>query len=326
LFKKVLTISRPKTPALKPAQEQSVSSKFDQNRDGSLVLIFPVKKDEYIAITTRIQDDLTNEVKGRIHFLQYKDKCKPASYFFVNTEGKLTACEFINEEWYEIHHWAHRYWTSKDLKLTFEELHINELLPQDTSSQGTPPTEVEDLLKAPEPMKQSMSSPIDNTMSLLSLEEGLEEHIASAMLAITQTVPFASSFAPTRPGTLAGPSGSGGPGRPGGPRVGGNPPAPQSVNAPQNGLRGTLPSIFEGDKKAYLTWKTELRLYHIMALRGHMHRVCTLTSSPNAWVTGFSSMISKCEWWLRRVWQYSSGQCTLHTWGVIATADEACTT
>jgi hypothetical protein len=125
----VLTISRPKTPVLETVQEQTVSSKFDRNKDRSLILVFPVKEDEYIAITTRTQDDLTKEVKGRIHYLQYKDKCKLASYFFVNTKGKLTACEFINEEWYKIHHWAHSYQTSKDLKLTFEELHINELLP-----------------------------------------------------------------------------------------------------------------------------------------------------------------------------------------------------
>jgi hypothetical protein len=43
------------------------------------------------------------------------------------------------------------YQTSGDLKLTLEEFHINDLAPQDTSPQETPPTEVEDLLKAPEP-------------------------------------------------------------------------------------------------------------------------------------------------------------------------------
>jgi hypothetical protein len=43
------------------------------------------------------------------------------------------------------------YRTSQDLKLTIKELKINNLAQQDMLSQGTPPTEVEDLLKAPEP-------------------------------------------------------------------------------------------------------------------------------------------------------------------------------
>jgi hypothetical protein len=69
-----------------------------------LILIFPAGEEEYIAITTRTQDDLTKEVKGRIHYLQYKALHKPASYFFTNAAERLTACEFINEEWYELHH------------------------------------------------------------------------------------------------------------------------------------------------------------------------------------------------------------------------------
>jgi hypothetical protein len=106
-------------------------------------------------------------------------------------------CEFINGEWYEIHHWAHRYQTSKDLKLTYEELHINELLQPDTSSQGTPPEEVESL-PTPEPTQQAMESPIDQAMSLLSLEGGLKEHIASTTVVMTQVVlPFAGHFVPT---------------------------------------------------------------------------------------------------------------------------------
>jgi hypothetical protein len=205
----VLTISRPKTPVLEPVPEQSVSSKFDQNRDGSLILIFPTDKEEYVAITARTQDNLTKEVKGRICYLQYKDKHKPASYFFTNIEGQLMACEFINEEWYKLHHWAHRYRTSVDLKLTPQELWINDLAPQDTLSQGTPPTEVEDLLKAPEPVKQSMDLPINNAMSLLSIGEELEEHIASTTVAMTQIAPpFTGHFAPTRPGTPTRPEGS----------------------------------------------------------------------------------------------------------------------
>jgi hypothetical protein len=142
---------RPRTLVLEPVPEQTVSSKFDQNRDRSLILIFPSDKEEYITVTPRTSDDLAPEDKGRIRYLQYKDQHKPASYFFVNTTGTLVACEYFNSEWYELHHWAEGYRTSKDLKLMIEELKINDLAQKDTSSQGTLPMEVEDLLKAPEP-------------------------------------------------------------------------------------------------------------------------------------------------------------------------------
>jgi hypothetical protein len=149
-LRKILTISRPRTPVLEPVPEQTVSSRFDRNRDRSLILIFPVN-DEYTTVTPRTSDNLAPEDKGRIQYLQYNDQHKPASYFFVNTTGNLVACEYINSEWYELHHWAEGYRTSTDLKLTIEELKINDLAQKDTSSQGMPPTEVEDLLKAPEP-------------------------------------------------------------------------------------------------------------------------------------------------------------------------------
>jgi hypothetical protein len=144
---------RPRTPVLEPVPEQIVLSKFDRNRDRSLILIFPSDEEEYIAVTPRTKDDLTTENKGRICYLQYKDQHKPASYFFTNTTGNLVACEFFNSEWYELHHWVEGYRTSKDLKLTIKELKINNLAQQDMLSQGTPPTEVEELLKAPEPIK-----------------------------------------------------------------------------------------------------------------------------------------------------------------------------
>jgi hypothetical protein len=118
-----------------------------------LILIFPSNEEEYIAVTPRTSDNLAPEDKGRICYLQYKDQHKPASYFFTNTTRNLVACKFFNSEWYKLHHWAEGYRTSKDLKLTIEELKINNLAQQDTLSQGTPPTEVEDLLKAPEPAK-----------------------------------------------------------------------------------------------------------------------------------------------------------------------------
>jgi hypothetical protein len=152
-LRRALTISRPRTPVLEPVLEQVVSSKFDRNRDGSLILIFPSDEEEYITVTPRTSDNLAPEDKGRIHYLQYKDQHKPASYFFVNTTGNLVACEYFNSEWYKLHHWAEGYRTLRDLKLTIEELRINDLAQKDTSSQGTPPTEVEDLLKASEPVQ-----------------------------------------------------------------------------------------------------------------------------------------------------------------------------
>jgi hypothetical protein len=115
-----------------------------------LILIFPSDKEEYITVTPRTRDDLAPENKGRIHYLQYRDQHKPASYFFTNTTGNLIACKFFNSEWYELHHGVEGYRTSKDLKLTIKELKINDLAQQDMLSQGTPPTEVEDLLGAPE--------------------------------------------------------------------------------------------------------------------------------------------------------------------------------
>jgi hypothetical protein len=150
-LRRALTISRPKTLVLEPVPEQTVLSKFDRNRDRSLILIFPSDEEEYITVTPRTSDDLAPEDKGRIHYLQHKDQHKPASYFFVNTTGNLVACEYFNSEWYELHHWVEGYRTSKDLKLTIKELKINDLAQKDTLSQGTLPMEVEDLLKAPEP-------------------------------------------------------------------------------------------------------------------------------------------------------------------------------
>jgi hypothetical protein len=264
-LRRALTILRPRTLVLEPVPEQIVSLQFDQNRDGSLILIFPSDEEEYITVTPRTRDNLAAENKGRICYLQYKDQCKPTSYFFTNTTGNLIACEFFNSKWYELHHWVEGYRTSKDMKLTIEELKINNLAQQDTSSQGTLPAEVEDLLKAPEPAQWSIDSPIDNAMSLLSIGEELEEHIANTSVAMTQmAAPFAGHFAPTRPGTPARPGGPGGPGSPGGPGGGGHHLAMQNIAAPGNGMQGTPLSIFDGNKKEYLSWKTELWLYQLV--------------------------------------------------------------
>jgi hypothetical protein len=219
----------------------------------------------------------------------------------VNNKGHLTTCEFINSEWYEIHHWEHGYQTSNDLKLTHEELHINKLLQPDISSQGTPPEEVENL-PFQELTKQSMESPIDNAMSLLSLGEELEEHIASTTVAMTQMVPpFAGYFIPTQPGTPAGPSGPEGPGEPGpggpgGPGVpgggGGQNPVMQNMVAP-NGMKGNLPLTFNGDKKLYLPWKTELCLYQ---LTNQNHPTITNPTEKTLNAMGFICGLDMAMW------------------------------
>jgi hypothetical protein len=287
-LRRALTISRARTPVLEPVPEQTVSSKFDRNRDGSLILIFPSDEEEYITVIPRTRDNLAPEDKGRIHYLQYKDQHKPASYFFVNTTGNLVTCEYFNSKWYELHHWAEGYRTSKDLKLTIEELKINDLAQKDMSSQGMPPMEVEDLLKALEPTQQSMDSPIDNAMSLLSIGEELKEHIASTLVAMTQIAPpFAGHFAPTRPGTPAGPGGPGGPGR------GGQQPAAQNITAPGNRMRGTPPAIFDGNKKEYTSWKTQLHLYQ---LANWNHPIMTNAAEKMLSTMGFIQGLSVATW------------------------------
>jgi hypothetical protein len=66
---------------------------------------------------------------------------------------------------------------------------------------------------------------------------------------------------PEGPGGPTGPGGSGGPGGPEGRPT--NPPMQQNVNPVYNGMKGAPPMTFKGDKKKHLTWKTELKLYHI---------------------------------------------------------------
>jgi Retrotransposon gag protein len=161
----------------------------------------------------------------------------------MTNSGKLKACKFFNSEWYELHHWSEGYRTAKNLKLIKEELHINGLLPEDTSSQGSPPIKPitfksESIL---EPQAWVMDSPINKAMSLLSLDEGLEEHITSTQIAMTQ-LPGSASPGPS------GPSG-----------------ATQLTPTPtnQNGMKGTPPSIFMGNKQEYASWKVELHLYQL---------------------------------------------------------------
>jgi hypothetical protein len=242
-LKRRLPIFRPRTPVLEPISEQGILSKFDRNRDRSLILMWPKEDDEYIAVTVRAYDDLSSDVRGQIRFLKYNDQRKPPSYFFTTNSSKLKACEFFNSEWYELHHWSGGYRTAKNLRLIKEELRINGLLPEDTSSQGSPPIELITLEQEVtlEPKTRVMDSPIDKAMSLLSLEEGLEEHIASTQIAMTQ-LPGASS---------PGPSGPSGP--------------VQSTLTPatQNGMKGTPPSIFNGNKQEYASWKVELRLFQL---------------------------------------------------------------
>ena len=157
--------------------------------------MWPKDEGDYIAVTTRTYDDLTAEVKGRIKFLQYTDQRKPPSYFYIGQSRRLTACEFFNSDWYELHHHAKGYRTARNLWLLEEELRINGLLPDETSSQGSPPVETitYELETVLEPTTRVMNLPIDRAMSLLSLKEGLEKHIASTQIAITQIPPGGSS-------------------------------------------------------------------------------------------------------------------------------------
>jgi hypothetical protein len=87
LFKKRIAFKKPTTPVLERVDIQTVSSKIDQNRDRSFIQVFPTKEDKYFVVPTWTQDDLAQEIKGRIKYLQYKDQHKPPSYFFMTMKG-----------------------------------------------------------------------------------------------------------------------------------------------------------------------------------------------------------------------------------------------
>jgi hypothetical protein len=228
-------LTRSTSPGLEPERAQGRSSLFDRNRDGSLILTFP-EGDEYVTVTVRSYNDLPREQKGRIEFLKYKDNRKQASYFYITTTGKLAPCEFFNGEWYELHTWAEGYRTARSLAFDDQELRINDLLPKDTSSGGTPPEEVIEF--SVEPTRIAMDSPLDQGMSLLSMGDELEEHIASATatVAMTQLQPTGGGGGPSGPsgsGGSGGPGGPGGPGNPGGP--GGGPTNANQANNVETG-------------------------------------------------------------------------------------------
>jgi hypothetical protein len=104
-----------------------------------LVFTFPEAEDNYTPITPRGYDDLSEESKGEIHYLEYSDQCKPASFHYINTKGNRVPCEFINSKWYTLYHYKDGYCTSKDLEFTVAELCINKLLElENTSSGGSP--------------------------------------------------------------------------------------------------------------------------------------------------------------------------------------------
>jgi hypothetical protein len=273
LLKRRLPISRPRTLVLEPVPEQGVSSKFDRNRDRSLILTWPKEDDEYITVTVRTYDDLRSDIKGRIRFLKYNNQRKPPSYFFTTNSGKLKACEFFNSEWYKLHHWSEGYRTAKNLRLIEEELRINGLLPKDTSSQGSPPVELITLEQEAtlEPKTRVMDSPIDKAMSLLSLEEGLEEHIASTQIAMMQ-LPGSSSPRPS------GPSG---------------PVQSTPTPATQNRMKGTPPSIFNGNKQEYASWKVELRLFQ---LNNWLHPTMTNPVDKVLNVLGYIQGVGVSDW------------------------------
>jgi hypothetical protein len=146
-------------------------------------------------------------------------------------------------------------------------------LPEDTSSQGSPPVEPIELEQEVilKPKAQVMDLPIDKAMSLLSLEEGLEEHIASTQIAMTQ-LPGSSS---------PGPSGPSGP--------------VQSTPTPatQNGMKGTPPSIFSGNKQEYASWKVELWLFQ---LNNRLHPTMTNPVDKVLNVLGYIRGVGVSDW------------------------------
>jgi hypothetical protein len=52
-----------------------------------LVFIFPEAEDDYVPITPRGYDNLPEEAKGEIRYLEYSDNRKPPSFHYIDTEG-----------------------------------------------------------------------------------------------------------------------------------------------------------------------------------------------------------------------------------------------
>jgi hypothetical protein len=104
------------------------SDRLDCHQDSSLVFTFPEEEDKYAPITPRGYDDLPEESKGEIHYLEYSNQHKLPSFHYIDTEGNRAPCEFINSKWYTLHHYKDGYHTSRDLEFTAAELCINKLL------------------------------------------------------------------------------------------------------------------------------------------------------------------------------------------------------
>jgi hypothetical protein len=253
-----------RVPGIQGWPSTSTSSKrLDHHQDSSLVFTFPEAEDDYTPITPRGYDNLPEEAKGEIRYLEYSNNRKPPSYHYINTEGNRVPCEFINGKWYTLHHYKDGYRTSKDLEFTAAELHINKLLELENMSSGgslarTPLIMQSDL----EPEEMAVESPIDSVMGLLSLWDYNEE-INSTTIAMMQIAPTQGA------GPSGGNPGGGGP-LGGGGRGGGSPsasPGPQQqalprANPPHGGsFKGTPLSYFNGNRTKYKQWWVELKLY-----------------------------------------------------------------
>jgi hypothetical protein len=223
-----------------------------------LVFTFPEAEDDYAPITPRGYDDLPEESKGEIHYLEYSNQHKPPSYHYIDTEGNQVPCEFINGKWYTLHHYKDGYHTSKDLEFTDAELHINRLLELENTSSGGSPARTPLIMRSDlDPEETAVESPIDSMMGLLSLQDNYK--INSTAIAMMQIAPTIGA-GPSNPG--GGPSGGGG----GGGGGGGLPDSPVAPQQPLPGgqplqgggsFKGTPPSYFNGDRTQYKKWWVE---------------------------------------------------------------------
>jgi hypothetical protein len=77
-----------RVPGIREQPSASTSSdRLDHHQDSSLVLTFPKAEDDYTPITPRGYNNLPEESKGEICYLEYSNDCKPPSFHYINTEG-----------------------------------------------------------------------------------------------------------------------------------------------------------------------------------------------------------------------------------------------
>jgi hypothetical protein len=226
-----------------------------------LVFTFPEAVDDYTPITPRGYDDLPENSKGEICYLEYSDQCKPPSYHYIDTEGNQVPCEFINSKWYTLHHYKDSYRISQDLEFTDAKLHINKLLELENTFSGGSPARTPLIMRSDlDPEETAIESPIDSMMGLLSLQDDYEINLTA--IAMTQIVPTIGA-GPSNPGGGGPPGGGGGgEGPPNSPVVPQQPlPGGQLLQGNGGGFKGTPPSYFNGDRTQYKRWWVELKLY-----------------------------------------------------------------